>query len=310
MPRTVKKDTAAKTTKPKANSTSVKKAAVKVKKATVKKTTTKNTKPTAKKAIAKTATKTIERETISASAGITAQQLLVVGAHFGHQTRRWNPKMADFIFVSKNGIHVIDLTKTVDLLKKAADFAHKIALAGGEILFVGTKRQAQEIIKKAAIEAGMPYVANRWLGGMLTNYQTISESIKRLKKLEEQGFGEEPSGDTKKEASKKQLEITKLNDVLGGIKQMKGLPSAVFIVDIPREHIAVSEAYKLNIPVIAIVDTNADPSKADYPIPANDDAIKSISLITEAIAKAAREGRKVYDAKTKEISQQEEAENE
>lgn len=236
----------------------------------------------------KKAVKTISKE---------LKELLESGAHFGHQTRRWNPKMERFIFTSKNGVHILDLTKTAGLLEAAVKFTKDITSEGGEVLFVGTKRQAKAIIEKSAKEAEMPYVTQRWLGGMLTNLKTIQARVSRLKKLESQVAEGEMDKFTKKERAAFDDEITHLNRIFGGIKHMRDLPQAVFVVDMPRENIAIEEARKLNIPVIAIVDTNANPDLADYIIPANDDAIKSVSLIVGKISEAAKEGKAVYDAK-------------
>lgn len=228
------------------------------------------------------------------------QDLLEAGAHFGHQTRRWNPKMQQYIFGARNGVHIIDLTKTAELLADAADFARQVTTNGGSILFVATKRQAKGIVTAAAQDAGMPFVTERWLGGMLTNFRTIGSQIKRLKKLEAQTeSGELAQNYNKKEQGVIAEEIIKLNHVFSGIKDMNELPAAMFVVDAPREHIAIAEAIKLGIPVIAIADSNADPDLIDYPIPANDDAIKAIKLITETIAAAAKEGQTKHQAKAK-----------
>ena len=222
---------------------------------------------------------------------ISMKQLLEAGVHFGHQTRRWNPKMAQYIFTERNGIHIIDLQKTVKKVNEAYLFARDIVADGGEILFVGTKKQAQSSIKEEAERSGMPYVNARWLGGMLTNFTTIRKRIGRLaqlRKMEADGtFDMLP----KKEVIKLQGEIDKLEKFLGGIKEMHKIPGAIFIVDPRKERIAVAEAKKLNIPIIAIVDTNCDPDEVDAVIPGNDDAIRAVKLISEVIANAVIEAR-------------------
>ncbi|MEG1887114.1 MAG: 30S ribosomal protein S2 [Oscillospiraceae bacterium] len=222
---------------------------------------------------------------------VSMKQLLEAGVHFGHQTRRWNPKMAEYIFTERNGIYIIDLQKTVKKLNEAYLFARDIAAEGKEILFIGTKKQAQDSIKEEAINCSMPFVNARWLGGMLTNFKTIQRRIKRLeqlRKIEEDGtFDLLP----KKEVIKLRLEIEKLEKFLGGIKEMKKIPGAMFIVDPRKERIAVSEAKKLGIPIIAIVDTNCDPDEIDAIIPGNDDAIRAVKLIASTIAAAVIEGR-------------------
>jgi small subunit ribosomal protein S2 len=224
------------------------------------------------------------------------KQLLEAGVHFGHQTRRWNPKMKKFIFTERNGIYIIDLQKTVKKLEEAYMFVRDIAAEGGEVLFVGTKKQAGDSVKEEATRAGAHYVNARWLGGMLTNFKTIQTRIKRLEQLhtmEEDGtFDLLP----KKEVVKLNLEIEKLEKFLGGIKTMKKLPAALFIVDPRKEKIAVAEAKKLNIPIVAIVDTNCDPDEVDYVIPGNDDAIRAVKLIAGTIANAVIEGRQGDDA--------------
>lgn len=222
---------------------------------------------------------------------VSMKQLLEAGVHFGHQTRRWNPKMAEYIFTERNGIYIIDLQKTVKKLDEAYMFVRDVAAEGGEILFVGTKKQAQDSIKEESLRCGMPYVNARWLGGMLTNFNTIKKRIKRLaqlKTMKEDGtFDMLP----KKEAAKLDLEIEKLEKFMGGITEMKKPPEAMFIVDPRKERIAVSEAKKLGIPIIAIVDTNCDPDEIDYVIPGNDDAIRAVKLIAGAMADAVIEGR-------------------
>ncbi|HIS05737.1 MAG TPA: 30S ribosomal protein S2 [Candidatus Fimenecus stercoravium] len=222
---------------------------------------------------------------------VSMKQLLEAGVHFGHQTRRWNPKMAPYIFTERNGIYIIDLQKTVKKLDEAYMFVRDVAANGDEILFVGTKKQAQESIKDEAIRCGMPYVNARWLGGMLTNFVTIKKRIKRLAQL--QTMREDGTFDLlpKKEAAKLELEIEKLEKFLGGITEMKKQPAAMFIVDPRKERIAVAEARKLGIPIIAIVDTNCDPDEIDYVIPGNDDAIRAVKLISGAMADAVLEGK-------------------
>jgi len=218
------------------------------------------------------------------------RQLLDSGAHFGHQTRRWNPKMKRFIFTDRNGIYIIDLQQTLTYIDKAYEFVKETVAHGGTILFVGTKKQAQESIAEEATRVGMPYVNQRWLGGMLTNFSTVHKRLQRLKELEamEQTGGFE--GRTKKEILMLTREMNKLDRTLGGIRDMAKVPSAVWIVDTNKEHIAVGEARKLNIPVIAILDTNCDPDLVDYPIPGNDDAIRSAALLTKVVASAVAEG--------------------
>ena len=222
---------------------------------------------------------------------ISMKQLLESGVHFGHQTRRWNPKMAEYIFTERNGIYIIDLQKTAKNLEKAYTFIREISAAGESVLFVGTKKQAQDSIKEEAIRAGAYYVNARWLGGMLTNFTTIRGRINRLNQLK--AMEEDGTFDllTKKEVIKLKLEIEKLEKFLGGIKEMKTLPGALFIVDPRKERIAVAEAKKLGIPVVAIVDTNCDPDDVDYVIPGNDDAIRAVKLISSAMANAIIEGR-------------------
>ncbi len=222
---------------------------------------------------------------------ISMKQLLEAGVHFGHQTRRWNPKMAKYIFTERNGIYIIDLQKTVKKVDEAYNFLRSVAEEGKSILFVGTKKQAQEAVKEEALKADMFYVNERWLGGMMTNFQTIQKRINRLKELEameEDGTFEVL---TKKEVLQLRHEMEKLEKFLGGIKEMKKLPGALFIVDPRKERIAVAEARKLNIPIVAIVDTNCDPDEIDYVIPGNDDAIRAVKLLTGRMADAVIEGR-------------------
>lgn len=221
---------------------------------------------------------------------VSMKQLLEAGVHFGHQTRRWNPKMAKYIFTERNGIYIIDLQKTVKKLEEAYNFVRDLSVEGKSVLFVGTKKQAQDSVKEEAERAGAYYVNARWLGGMLTNFTTIRTRIERLKQLramEEDGTFELLP---KKEVVKLNLEIEKLEKFLGGIKDMKEIPGALFIIDPRKERIAVAEAKKLGIPIVAIVDTNCDPDEVDYVIPGNDDAIRAVKLISSAIANAIIEG--------------------
>ncbi|MFW5855871.1 MAG: 30S ribosomal protein S2 [Bacillota bacterium] len=222
---------------------------------------------------------------------VNMKELLESGVHFGHQTRRWNPKMEEYIFTERNGIYIIDLQQTVKLMDKAYNFVKEEAAEGKTILFVGTKRQAQETIKKEAERCGMPYVNERWLGGMLTNYQTISKRIDRLNELEE--MEEEGLFEVlpKKEVTELERERGKLKKFLGGIRYMDGLPDVVYITDTRKESIAVAEARKLDIPIVSIVDSNCDPDLIDYVIPGNDDAIRAVKLITSRIADAVLEGK-------------------
>ena len=233
---------------------------------------------------------------------VSMKQLLEAGVHFGHQTRRWNPKMAPYIYTERNGIYIIDLQKTVKKLEEAYNFVREISGNGGYVLFVGTKKQAQDAIKEEAARCGGYYVNARWLGGMLTNFRTMRTRIDRLaqlRKMEEDGtFAMLP----KKEVIKHQGEIEKLEKYLGGVKEMKKLPAALFIVDPRKERNAIAEARKLNIPIVAIVDTNCDPDEIDYVIPGNDDAIRAIRLIASAMADAAIEGRQGEDAEVAEAA--------
>lgn len=226
---------------------------------------------------------------------ISMKQLLEAGVHFGHQTRRWNPKMKKYIFTERNGIYIIDLQKTVKKIKEAYNFVREVVQNEGFILFVGTKKQAQETVQEEAVRCNMYYVNQRWLGGMLTNFKTIEKRIQRLKELtrmKEEGIYNLL---TKKEVKKLEDERMKLEKFLGGIKDMPGLPSALFVVDPRKERIAVAEAYKLNIPIIAIVDTNCDPDKIDYPIPGNDDAIRAVKLLTSKISQAVIDSQNEVD---------------
>ncbi|MFG3442657.1 30S ribosomal protein S2 [Nonomuraea sp. NPDC047897] len=216
---------------------------------------------------------------------VTMRQLLESGVHFGHQTRRWNPKMKRFIFTERNGIYIIDLQKSLSYIDRAYDFVKETVAHGGTILFIGTKKQAQEAISEQAARVGMPYVNQRWLGGMLTNFSTVHKRLQRLKELEELDFDNVAgSGLTKKELLMRRREKDKLERTLGGIRDMGRVPSAVWVVDTKKEHIAISEAKKLGIPVVAILDTNCDPDEVDYPIPGNDDAIRAVGLLTRVVA--------------------------
>ena len=235
---------------------------------------------------------------------VSMKQLLEAGVHFGHQTRRWNPKMAKYIFTERNGIYIIDLQKTVKMLDAAYDFIRDISAEGGEILFVGTKKQAQEAIREEAERCGMHFVNARWLGGMLTNYKTIQKRIARLEQLNK--MKEDGTFDLlpKKEVIKLELEIEKLEKFMGGIKNMGKLPKAMFIVDTRKEKIAVAEAKNLGIPVVAIVDTNCDPDEIDYVIPGNDDAIRAVKLIAGAMADAIIEGRQGEQNVAEEVAEE------
>ena len=224
-------------------------------------------------------------------ASVTMRQMLEAGVHFGHQTRYWNPQMAPFIFGDRNKIHIVNLEKTLPMYNDAMNFVSKLASKKGNILFVGTKRQARDIISEEADRCGMPYVNHRWLGGMLTNYKTVKQSIKRLKDLEAMDLDGSLDRLTKKEALMRRREMEKLQRSLGGIKNMGGLPDAMFVVDVGHEDIAVSEANKLGIPVIAVVDTNGSPAGVDYMIPGNDDAIRAITLYVQGVANAVLEGK-------------------
>ena len=222
---------------------------------------------------------------------VTMRQLLESGVHFGHQTRRWNPKMKRFILAERNGIYIIDLQQSLDYIDKAYEFIKETVAHGGTVLYVGTKKQAQEAIADQARRVGMPFVNQRWLGGMLTNFQTVHKRLQRLKELEEIDFEDVPgSGMTKKELLHLRRERDKLDRSLGGIKDMARVPSALWVVDTKKEHIAVSEARKLGIPVVAVLDTNCDPDEVDFPIPGNDDAIRSVSLLTRVVADAVADG--------------------
>jgi small subunit ribosomal protein S2 len=225
-----------------------------------------------------------------AMAVVTMKQLLDSGVHFGHQTRRWNPKMKRYILTERNGIYIIDLEQTLSYIGRAYEFIKETVAHGGSILFVGTKKQAQEAIANEALRVGMPFVNQRWLGGMLTNFSTVHKRLQRLKELESMEQTGGFQGLTKKEILMLTREKDKLERTLGGIRDMAKVPSAVWIVDTKKEHIAVGEARKLNIPVVAILDTNCDPDEVDYPIPGNDDAIRSAALLTKVVAEAAAAG--------------------
>ncbi len=226
---------------------------------------------------------------------VTMKELLEAGVHFGHQTKRWNPKMKKYLFGERNGIYIIDLQKTIEKFNEACRFVEELAGRGESVLFVGTKRQAADSVKEGAERSGMFYVHHRWLGGTLTNFQTIRKSVNRLKQLEQMQSDGSLESLPKKEALHLGREIAKLNRTLAGIKEMSRLPGAIVVVDTKKERIAVREARRLGIPVVALVDTNCDPDEIDYPIPGNDDAIRSIKLITSLLADAVLEGRGVVD---------------
>jgi small subunit ribosomal protein S2 len=222
---------------------------------------------------------------------VTMRQLLESGVHFGHQTRRWNPKMKRFIFTERNGIYIIDLQQSLTYIDTAYEFVKETVAHGGSVLFVGTKKQAQEAVAEQATRVGMPYVNQRWLGGMLTNFSTVHKRLQRLKELELIDFDDvAASGITKKELLVLKREKDKLEKTLGGIRDMNRVPSAIWVIDTKKEHIAVAEARKLHIPVVAILDTNCDPDEVDYPIPGNDDAIRAVGLLTRVVADAVAEG--------------------
>lgn len=230
-------------------------------------------------------------------AQVTMKDMLDAGVHFGHQIQRWNPKMKPYVYTARGGIHIIDLQKTVVRANRAAEFVKKIAADGGKLIFVGTKKQAVEPVQEAAQRCGQYYVTKRWLGGMLTNFETIKASIDRLRKIETMKEKGELEFFTKKERARMDKEYLRLNEFLIGIKDMKDSPSAMFVVDLPKEHIAVAEAQRLGIPVVAIADTNSDPEKIEFPIPGNDDAIRSIKLFANLVAEAYIEGAKEYQSK-------------
>ena len=233
------------------------------------------------------------------SSPVTVKELLEAGAHFGHQTQHWNPKMKDYIFGARNGIYIIDLSTTQKLIQEACQFVTQCAAEGGSILFVGTKKQAQEVVKEEAIKCGMHYITYRWLGGVLTNFSTIKIGMQRLNELEDMKQKGIFEALPKKEAAGLEKEKNKLIRVFDGIRNMQTLPSVLFVVDPKKEDIAVKEANKLQIPVVAVVDTNTDPDGVDYIIPGNDDAIKAIRLYTGAVAEAALEGRKQFEERVR-----------
>ncbi|WP_026529889.1 30S ribosomal protein S2 [Haematomicrobium sanguinis] len=222
---------------------------------------------------------------------VTMRQLLDSGVHFGHQTRRWNPKMKRFIFTERNGIYIIDLQQSLSYIDRAYEFIKETVARGGSVLFVGTKKQAQEAIAEQATRVGQPYVNHRWLGGMLTNFQTVSKRISRMKELEEINYDDVAgSGHTKKELLLLNRELVKLQANLGGIRNLTKTPSILWVVDTKKEHLAIDEARKLGIPVVAILDTNCDPDEVDFPIPGNDDAIRAVNLLTRVVADAVADG--------------------
>ncbi len=225
---------------------------------------------------------------------VTMRELLESGVHFGHQTNHWNPRMRNYVFGARNGIYIIDLQKTVDKTRAACEFIKKVTAGGSKVLFVGTKKQARDVIETEAKRSDMLYVNNRWLGGMLTNYQTVRASIERMKTIEKMRTTDEWADLTKKEQSRLDREFVKLEKSLGGIRDMKKLPGALFIVDTNKEHIAVKEAKKLGIPTVAIVDTNCDPTDVDFVIPGNDDAIRSVGLFTRLMADSCLEGDRTF----------------
>ncbi len=251
-----------------------------------------------KPAVKKAATKAPATTAKTSKIDPILRELLEAGAHFGHQTSRWNPKMGRYIYTARGGVHIVDLTQTAEQLKAAEKFVEEVATKGGQVLFVGTKRQAKDIVQKSAESADMPYVSQRWLGGMLTNLETIKKRVLRMKKLEAQQTEDDFATLSKKDRAKSIEQMEKLQHVFNGIRAMEITPAALFVVDMPREDIAIAEARKLNIPVVAICDTNADPDQVTYSIAANDDAIKAVQLITGRIAEAARTGREAYRAKT------------
>ncbi len=232
-------------------------------------------------------------------AQVTMKAMLDAGVHFGHQTQRWNPKMKPYVFTARGGIHIIDLHKSVERAKKAADFVKDVAAQGGRMIFVGTKKQAVEPIVEAATKCGQFYVTKRWLGGMMTNFSTIKASIDRLKKIDQMREKGELDFFSKKERARIEKESARLVDYLEGIRDMKDAPSAMFVVDLNKEHIAVAEARRLGIPVVGIADTNVDPEAIDYPIPGNDDAIRSIKLFANLVADSYLEGAKEFEQRAR-----------
>lgn len=233
---------------------------------------------------------------------VTIKEMLDAGVHFGHQTQRWNPKMKPYVYADRGGIHIIDLQKTVVHAKHAADFIKSVAARGGRLIFVGTKKQAVEPILEAASKCGQFHVTKRWLGGMLTNFQTIQASVLRLRKIDQMREKGELDYFSKKERAQIEKEYIKLNDYLSGIREMKDMPAAMFVIDLNKEHIAVAEAKRLGIPVVAIADTNTDPELIDYPIPGNDDAIRSIKLFADMVANAYNDGAKIWQEELKKVA--------
>jgi small subunit ribosomal protein S2 len=233
---------------------------------------------------------------------VSMRELLEAGMHFGHQTRRWNPKMRPYIFTERNGIHIVDLRQTLDKIGEAAELVRNITADGGSVLFVGTKKQAQGAIQESAIAAGMPYVNHRWLGGMLTNFNTIHKRILYMLELERMEESGEMESLPKKERLRLRAELEKLHTVLGGVRDMTRVPDALFVIDVIEEHIAVKEAQRLGIPIIAIFDTNADPDDIDLVMPGNDDAIRTAYLVSGVIGEAAREGTELRRARNKEVT--------
>lgn len=230
-------------------------------------------------------------------AQVTMKEMLDAGVHFGHQTQRWNPKMKNYVYTARGGIHIIDLQKTVVRAQKAAEFVKEIAANGGRLIFVGTKKQAIEPVQEAAQKCGQYYVTKRWLGGMMTNFETIKSSVARLRRIDQMKEKGEDKYLTKKERAGLEKEYLRLSEFLNGIREMKEMPAAMFVVDLPKEHIAVAEATRLGIPVVGIADTNSDPELIQYPIPGNDDAIRSIKLFANMVADAYLEGAKTWEQK-------------
>ncbi len=235
-------------------------------------------------------------------AQVTMKEMLDAGVHFGHQTQRWNPKMKPYVYTARGGIHIVDLQKSVGLANKAAEFIKDTAANGGKVIFVGTKKQAIEPIQEAAKRSGQFFVTKRWLGGMLTNFETIKASIDRMRKTDQMREKGELGMMTKKERAQIEKEYVRLTEYLEGIREMKEMPAAMFVVDLPKEHIAVAEAKRLGIPVVAIADTNSDPESIQYPIPGNDDAIRSIKLFSQLVADAYIEGAKIWEDKLRSVS--------
>ena len=235
-------------------------------------------------------------------ANVTMKDMLDAGVHFGHQTQRWNPKMKPYVYTARGGIHIIDLQKTIIRAQKAAEFVKDVAANGGRLIFVGTKKQAIEPIMEAAQRCGQYHVTKRWLGGMLTNFETIKSSIDQMRKIDKMKESGELNYLTKKERARIEKEYQKLSEFLNGIRDMKQMPSAMFVVDLPKEHIAVAEAKRLGIPVVGIADTNSDPETIEYPIPGNDDAIRSIKLFATLIADSYIEGAKLWEQKVRTMS--------